>query len=251
MFASIQNRAAHDMGALLVQMPEALGDVVLKLQNRKTVAEVLGNLDVNGDGSVTLREALTTRGRSAVDAMLPYIEQQMQVGAGGENIDFTGGVTVATLASAFAPINLDGFITDGTSHGPNSQIPDVQFAGFCDGSVRPVGSLTPTPFTHWSLYSQLQAVSSDPGNTGWTGGLTLVNGDGSSVNGMLIGLLLPAVQGQGRSLNGFFVTLGGVGTLAGAPGTGPISVNWGDDLDGFFSASLSSKAFVRALPAVQ
>jgi prepilin-type N-terminal cleavage/methylation domain-containing protein len=264
MFASIHVRAAHDIGALLVQLPDALGDAAVKLQNRKTVGEVFGNLDVNGDGTLTLREALTVRGRDGVDQLLPYIEQQMHVGLAGENIDSMGGVTLNGLVSSFVPINFDGAITDGTSNtilvgtaapssAPTASLatPAVQLNAFCDGSVRPVGSLTGTPFTHWSLYSHLDAVSTDPANFGWSGPITLVNGDGSRLNGILIGLLVPAVQGAGQTLNGLLVTQDGIGSLAGAPGAGQMTINWGDGLDGFFSASLSTKPFVRTLPAVQ
>src|SRR5205823_12451083 len=123
------------------------------------------------------------------------------------------------------------------------------FAGFCDGSVRPVGSLVGVPFVHWSLSSHLDPVSTDPGNFGWSGPITLTTGDGSTLNGILVGLLVPAVQGTGLTVNGLVVTQDGIGTLAGAPGTGPITLNFGDGLDGFFTASLTSKPFVRSVPA--
>jgi prepilin-type N-terminal cleavage/methylation domain-containing protein len=249
MFANIHSRAAHDLGALLVQMPEALGDAVLKLQNRKTIGEVFGNLDVNGDGTLTLREMLTARGLEGVVGLLPYIEQQLQVGLARENIDFQGGITMPMLTSAFTRLNLDGVISDGTSQGPTAKLPAVQLAGFCDGSVRPVGTTAiPTAFTHWSLYSQLDPVSTDPGNFGWTGPITLVNGDGSFLHGILVGLLVPAVQAPGQTLQGLVVTQDGVGTLAGAPGTGQLTINWGDSLDGFFTASLGTKPFIRSTP---
>jgi len=249
MFANIHSRAAHDLGALLVQMPQALGDAVLKLQNRKTIGEVFGSLDVNGDGTLTLREMLTSRGLEGVDGLLPYIEQQLQVGLARENVDFQGGITMPMLTSAFTRLNLDGVISDGTSQGPTAKLPAVQLAGFCDGSVRPVGTTAvPTAFTHWSLYSQLDPVSTDPGNIGWTGPITLVNGDGSFLHGILVGLLLPAVQAPGQTLQGLVVTQDGVGTLAGAPGTGQIAITFGGSLDGFFTASLGTKPFIRSTP---
>jgi len=250
MFSAIHIRAAHDLGALLVQMPDALGNAVSKLQNRKTIPEVFGDLDHNGDGTLTVDEVFMNTGLDAVDRLLPYIENQMQFGVAGENISLNGGITVAGLASSFVGLNLDGAITDGTSNTILGNVPAVQIAGFCDGSVRPVGSVTPAPFTHWSLNSHLDAVSADPGNFGWTGPITLTHGDGSTVNVILIGLLLPAVQGNGQTLNGLLVTQDGIGSLAGAPGTGQVSINFSDGVDGFFTASLSSKPFVRS-PTVQ
>jgi prepilin-type N-terminal cleavage/methylation domain-containing protein len=250
MFASIHVRAAHDIGVLLVQMPDALEAVARKLQARGTVAGVFDELDVNGDGKVSLTEALSQKGREGLGELLPYIEKQMQLGLAGEDVDSMGGVSRAMLNfSEFRPVALDARVSDGISQGPTSLLPAVQLSAFGDGSVRPVDG-GERSFHHTSVFSHLEAVApEDPANFGWSGPITFVTEDGSSLNGILIGMLLPAVQkGGGVSLQGLVVAQDGTGRLVGAPGTGRATITWGGSLDGSFTALVDVKPF---LPAVQ
>ena len=72
MFLAIHTRAAHDLGALIVQMPDALEAATRKLQARGTVGQVFGEVDLDGDGSVRLSEVLgpeRTRGDGRVPAL--------------------------------------------------------------------------------------------------------------------------------------------------------------------------------------
>jgi hypothetical protein len=254
MFLSIHTQAAHDLGALLVQMPDALEAAARKLQARGTVGEVFGELDVNGDGKVTLTEALGLRGREGLGELLPYIEKQMQLGVGGERFDSMRGVSLAMLSSPdFKPVSVDARFSDGISQGPTSQLPAVQLGAFGDGSVRPgerrsgdVNGDVHGDVDGISVFSRLEAVTpSDPSNVGWTGPIVLVGEDGSSLTGILIGLLRPAVAGRGLSLQGLVVAQDGTGDFAGAPGAGRATINWGDGLDGAFIAHLGLKPFAH------
>ncbi|HEV7500255.1 MAG TPA: prepilin-type N-terminal cleavage/methylation domain-containing protein, partial [Vicinamibacteria bacterium] len=144
MFASIHVRAAHDIGVLLVQMPDALEAAARKLQARGTVAGVFDELDVNGDGKVSLTEALSQKGREGLGELLPYIEKQMQLGVAGEEFDSMKGVTLEMLRSPdFRPVTLNTEFTGGISQLvpavqlPAVQLPAGQLAGFADGSVHP------------------------------------------------------------------------------------------------------------------
>jgi hypothetical protein len=120
----------------------------------------------------------------------------------------------------------------------------VQLGAYGDGSVRPVIAGGRFKGTH--VFSRLEAVSpDDPSNIGWTGPITFVDADGSSLTGILIGLLQPAASGGGASLQGLVVAQDGTGVFAGAPGTGRASINWGAGLDGSFTAQLGLKPFVR------
>jgi len=256
MFLAIHSRAAHDLGALLVQMPDALDAAARKLQAHGTVGQVFDELDLDGDGSVRLTEIFALKGRAGLEEFLPYIEQQMHLGVGGEEFDSMKGVTLGMLRSPeFRPVTLTTEFTGGISQLlpavqlPAVQLPAVQLTGFADGSVRPGeerrGDVN-GDVNGISLFSHLEAVDpNNPNNVGWAGPITLISGNDSSLTGILIGLLLPAVQGPAPSLQGFVIAQDGTGDFAGAPGTGRVSINWGHALEGGFNAQVSLKPFAH------
>lgn len=256
MFLAIHTRAAHDLGALLVQMPEALEDAARKLQARGTVGQVFDEVDLDGDGSVRFSEVLALKGREGLEEFLPYIEQQLHLGVGGEDFDSMKGVTLAALRSPeFRPVSLSTTFTGGVSQLlpavqlpavqlPAVQLPAVQLGAFGDGSVRPADR-GEADLDGVRLFSRLEAVDpNNPSNVGWAGPVTFVDVDGSSLTGILIGLLLPASAGP-PSLQGLVVVQDGTSNFAGAPGTGRVSIQWGHGLEGGFNAQLSLKPFVH------
>ena len=149
MFASIHQRAAQTIGSLLVQMPGALSDINRKLGDDRLVFDVFRKLDANGDGSVTPAEILSFKGDNtgALGELLPYIEQQMQLGAAGERVSALPGVSLRMLTEdspTHDAVAFEARITDGTSNAvgrnlPAVQLPAIQLAGFADGSVRSLG----------------------------------------------------------------------------------------------------------------
>jgi len=163
------------------------------------------------------------------------------------------GVTLGALRSPeFRPVTLTTDFTGGISQllpavqVPAVQLPAVQLTAFGDGSVRPGedrrGDVNGDGIR---VFSHLEAVDpNNPNNVGWAGPITLINDNGSSLTGILIGLLLPAVQGP-PSLQGFVVAQDGTGDFAGAPGTGRVSIQWGHDLNGGFNAQLGLKPFAH------
>ncbi len=256
MFLAIHTRAAHDLGALLVQMPDALEAAARTLQARGTVGHVFDEVDLDGDGSVRLGEVLALKGREGLEDFLPYIEKQMQLGVAGEDFDSMKGVTLAALRSPqFRPVSLSTSFTGGVSQQlpavqlPAVQLPAVQLTAFGDGSVRPgegraAGDVNGADGV--KVFSRLEAVKpDDPGNFGWAGPVTFVGEDGSSLTGILIGLLLPASTGPGLSLQGLVVAQDGTGDFAGAPGAGRASIQWSRGLDGGFNAQVSLKPFAH------
>ena len=250
MFLAIHTRAAHDLGALLVQMPEALEAAARKLQARGTVGQVFDAVDLDGDGSVKLTEVLALKGREGLEEFLPYIEQQMQLGVAGEEFDSMKGVSLAMLKSPdFKPVSVDVRATGGISELPAVQVPAVQLAAFGDGSVHPGearrGDVNGDG-NGISLFSRLEAVDpNNPNNVGWAGPITLVGADDSSLTGILIGLLRPAVAGAAPSLEGLVIAQDGTGDFAGAPGTGRATIQWGAALEGGFNAQVGLKPFAH------
>jgi prepilin-type N-terminal cleavage/methylation domain-containing protein len=254
MLLAIHTRAAHDLGTLIVQMPDALEAATRKLQARGIVGQVFDEVDLDGDGSVRLTEILALKGREGFEELLPYIEKQMQLGVAGEEFDSMKGVTLGALRSPeFRPVTLTTDFTGGISQllpavqVPAVQVPAVQLTAFGDGSVRPGeqrrGDVNGDGI---NVFSRLEAVDpNNPNNVGWAGPITLISGNGSSLTGILIGLLLPAVQGPAPSLQGFVIAQDGTGDFAGAPGTGRVSIRWGHGLDGAFNAEVSLKPFAH------
>ena len=200
MFFAIHTRAAHDLGALLVQMPDALEAAARKLQARSTVGQVFDEFDVNGDGKVSLSEVWGLSGREGLEEILPYIEKQMQLGVAGEDFDSMKGVSLAMLTSSdFKPLSLGVRVSNGISQVPAVQVPAVQvpavqvpavqLAAFGDvnGDDKAVDA-----------FLRLEPVDpTNPNNVGWAGPVTFVGEDGSSLTGILIGLLRPARPARG------------------------------------------------------
>ncbi len=263
MFLNIHRMAGHAIGLLLVQMPSALGRVADNLQNEHTAADAFRKLDLNGDGRVTFTEIFGFQGDNTgtLGDLLPAIQRAMQLGLAGEHFESMPGVTFATLASPsetrFAVslnFNVNGGISSiGVDSGaPAVLLPNVQLAGFADGSVRPAGdghvaSFFDLHFTDGSFFSNLEPVQADnANNTGWSGPITLTDQNGNGIIAVLIGLLQPSATQAGLTLNGIVIAEHGTGLLAGAPGTGRVTIDWGDRLSGPFNAQVRLLPFIRA-----
>jgi hypothetical protein len=222
MLASIHRRAGQAIGALLVQMPSALGRVADVLEQNQTPSEVFRRLDLDGDGSVRPAEIFSFQGDNTgtLGELLPAIQRDMQLGLAGENAAMLPGVTLRMLSDGPPSRQLRLNITDGTSNTilfseappllPAVQSP-IQLAAFGDGSVRTA-----------RFFSDLHSVDpTNPNNQGWFGPWTSIDQDGNQISGILIGLLLPAVQpSNGPRLHAVMIGQEGIGSGAPSPGAG-------------------------------
>jgi prepilin-type N-terminal cleavage/methylation domain-containing protein len=253
MFMGIASRAAHDMGVLLVQMPDALGQAADELGANKLLPAVFRELDLNGDGFVTPAEILSFSGDNTgtMDKLLPFIQQQMQLGAAGEDVGQLPGLSLAMLTEPIGG-RRPAFFTGGVRGGVGellpavqTQLPAVQLAGFCDGSVRKAGGeqASFSKFKGAEFFSMLEAVSSDPANSGFSGPVSFTLMDGTSIAGVLIGLVRPAIGASGgMTFDALVVTQPGTGPLANAGGAGAASFT---GLSGPFDMTLLTKPFFR------
>ncbi len=231
MFATIDSESAHAIAMLLAQMPDALGKIVPALQARGAVGDAFRQFDLNGDGIVGPDEVFRTQEADptgVLGQLLPAIQRDLQLGLAGEDVGKLPGVSLAMLTSA-SPNNASGFNLQGgpgilrgstpvaTAPGVLSQL---ALAGFCDGSVQPVNG-DGRSSRQIGFFSPLSA--GDPKNQSWSGPITFGDGSGNTLNGVLIGLLLPAVQGP-PSVNGFVVITDGT-SFGVVPGTGPVTIN--------------------------
>ncbi|MDQ6653030.1 MAG: hypothetical protein M3Y84_09830 [Acidobacteriota bacterium] len=248
MFANIRDRAIPTLFRLILQWPADVPEIARRLESPNTLRRAFGNLDVNGDGRVTFTEIQTYNGVGA-DVLSPFIaiiDQEMQLGAGGEDVNNLPGVTLETLRSPspFGDITrLEANIT-GLANDPTA----VEYLpAFADGSVRfsREGNLR---FDAASFFSQLNQL--DPANTNaWGGVFTLTNVNGDGITGILIGVLRPsdsAVPNARPTLDGLVISTHGGGVWVGAMGTGDATINWGEQsLNGPFRGEL------HLVPAVQ
>lgn len=259
MFTNIHNRAAEVIGGLILQMPDAFGDVSRVFDSAKISNDAMIQVDLNGDGSVSPSELVTPRQDStgALSQLLPYIEQEMLFGAAGEGFGSLPGVKINTLfkgnSQLLTPVKLNSSITDGTSNTVNfGGVSGIQLFAFGDGSVRSIRESVGAGAFNFRFQDAkffANAVPLNPGDTSgsptvYTGPFTFFEqSGGSSIAGALIGLL-PAVQSGERRMDALLISGQGTGLLAGALGTGVAKITFEDsDLDGPFDAALAVQPF--------
>jgi len=245
-----------------VQMPTSLPAIQRQFQTNNSFFDVFRQLDLNGDGKVTLGEILGFKGDNTgtLGDLLPAVSEAMHLGAAGENYQAFGVTRGMLRSDADDSVFFRASIKDGTSNTvafAQSPVPAISLAGFCDGSARrafgdgsvrhsgddgPEESHFDRQFRGGSLFSSLAPVQ--PGNnTAYTGPVTFNDGSGNGIIAILIGLLQPSLNG-GTRLDGIVIAQQGTGFLAGAPGTGVVTINWGDaTLQGPFDASLQLTPF--------
>src|SRR5467141_2823311 len=128
-------------------------------------------------------------------------------------------------------VSFNAQITDGTSNTVFSnlaaaQLPAIKLAAFGDGSVRSLEeghdrSPFNIHFRQSEFFAALNAVDpNNPNNTGWVGSFSFTDQDGNTLTGILIGLLVPAVQTGAPGFEGAVIAQYGTGVYAGAAGTG-------------------------------
>jgi prepilin-type N-terminal cleavage/methylation domain-containing protein len=247
MFGNIHGQALQLLGQLILQMPSRVQDIVHSLENPQTVPQTFRRLDANGDGRVTFTEILNYKGVGAdsLTGFLGFVGREMQLGAGGEDVNGLPGVTLAMILSPSSSGGTAAFQANitGLSNDPTA-VEDL--AGFCDGSVRSVRNSSDEQglvrFSNATFFTHLTAA--DTAASVWTGTFTLTDPDGNAINGAIIGVLVPSDDGR-QTLQSIVISAHGTGLWAGAVGNGDATINWGDGLNGPFTGSL------RILPAVQ
>ncbi len=260
MFVAIYERAAQAMGQVIGQMPQAIPQVIRQLQNKRTFADVWAELDSNRDRKLTFTELLHPQRdpTGSLAYLLPYIEQTMRLGAGGEDVSLLPAVQFGDFSRpdpTEPPARVQGAIADGTSNtllleGSNLA-PSVVLSGYVEGAIRPDNKSTEQlartdsnlRLNQFGWAGQLSPVaSSNSGAGAWTGLGHMTDQNANGIIAILIGLLQPSGS-NGSRLQGFQVVADGSGLLGGAAGAGPISIEWGESLDKSFSAQFDSKPF--------
>jgi len=266
MFDEINAAAVQTLLRLILQRPQDFPEITRGLESRRTTERAFNQLDVNGDGRVSFTDLHNYSGIGAdvINPFIAIIDQEMALGAGGEDVNSLPGVSLDMLIGSNRGNDTFGLQSDvtglstftfgqspaGVNAASANGLPAIQLAGFADGSVRTVqgndqensrGNNTWRGGTFFSNLSPPNAAT----NNSWGGVFTLTDQAGNSINGILIGLLQPSSNGQ-SSLHAMVIAIRSVGDWNGISGNGDATINWADQtFNGPFSARL------RVVPAVQ
>lgn len=265
MFAHIRDRAIPTLAQSVLQRPSDLSEIARRLESPDTTPEAFGNLDVNGDGRVTFTDLQTYNGIGAdvINPFIAIIDQEMQLGAGGEEVSSLPGVTFEMLEAISGPFDTSsGAVRTQISGLSEASQPSftnpagssaINLSGFADGSVRFVkgngdghqGTLT-SRINGGSFFAHLNpSNAANPNVWGGTFSLSDVNEDG--VNGILIGVIrTPDPTSSRRTLDGLIIATYGEGILSCEGGTGDVTINWGDqNFNGPFQADFHLLAAIQ------
>ncbi len=257
MFANIRGRAIQTFFDLILQRPRDLPAIARAIESPDALRNAFGNLDVNGDGRVTFTDIQNYNGtgREVVASFFSFFSEEMQLGAGGEDVRMLPGVTLADLSNRSGPCGnvtrIEATFT-GLAHDPTA----VEYLpAFADGSVRLAGNQDDDGANvrfNDALFSA-QLSQPDPANPGaWGGTFTLTDINGNAVDGILIGLLRPgsqpgATQSPG-TLDSLIIVTRGVGLWVGAVGNGNATIS-GNISGNFFEGPFRGNLLI--VPAAQ
>jgi len=260
MFANIRDRAIPTLFRLILQRPGDVVEIAHRLESPDTLPRGFGNLDVNGDGRVTFTEIQNYGGvgSDVLHDFLAFVVQEMQLGAGGEDVNALPGVSLEMLSprgnNTYIPISSLEANINGLANDP---VAIEYLPAFADGSVRTVGDENRDNenlrFNQATFFARLTAgpgPEPDPAAANaWGGVFTLTDVNGDGISGILIGVMRPGVNPgpqQNPILDGLVIAIRGRGVWTGAVGTGDATINWGDQsLNGPFRGEL------HLVPAIQ
>jgi hypothetical protein len=262
MFAEIRHRAIGTLFTLILGRPGTdLPTISRALESQGTLDTAFRHLDANGDGKVTITEILNYggTGRDVLSDFLGFLGRELELGAGGEDVQGLPGVSLEMLEAKPPPANQPALLSANITGLSNDPTALEDLAGFAEGSVRLSANDGDgghnLPFSQATFFAQLNP--SDPAApTAWAGDFTLTDQRGNLIIGILIGLLQPAANpgpisgpppggSQPVQLQGIVIPTQGGGLWAGAVGNGGVTIKWTEGLTGPFQASL------QLVPAVQ
>ena len=223
MIVAVRQSAVASLLDLVKDPSFDVAKVSAHLGSARKLREGFDELDKNGDGKLKIGEVFEYSGSGAnyVGPIIATIQEQMGLGAGNETAEALPGLSFGQLISlsrSGAPGALSAKLT-GALH-PSDSGGGLNLAVFCDGSVRTSNSavVRRAPFFASLLpFIEQQNV--------YFGPMHLEDGRGNTVDGILIGLLLPAAgPGGGPHVHGMIVALDGTGHFKNAAGFGQVTL---------------------------
>jgi hypothetical protein len=225
MFAALHQVVRTKLVELFAEPDFELARVVPHLAARKTHQEVFATLDVNGDRKVTPAEVIAYKGpgAQALEPILAAVGTEMNFNAGNQSVNDLPGVTFAQMLTlnrrgpaGGVNARVSGWIAPGRLEGTHDA------AVFCDGSVRNAGALRRAP----AFFSLLPYIEQE---NLYSSQFRLNDDRGGTVEGILIGLLLPAVAPsptatKAMTFQGVIIAPAATGNLSNSAGFGSVEL---------------------------
>jgi prepilin-type N-terminal cleavage/methylation domain-containing protein len=267
MFGNINAGAVQTLLRLILQRPQDFPEITRSVESQRTTERAFNQLDVNGDGRVSFTDLNSYSGVGAdvINPFIAIIDQELQLGAGGEDAASLPGVTLDALIGSNRGNDTFGLQSDvtglstftfgqspaGLDAASANGLPAIQLAGFADGSVRivqgniPENSRGNNTWRGGTFFCNLSPPDAATNNA-WGGLFTLTDQAGNSTDGILVGLLQQSAANGQSSLHAMVIAIRSVGDWNGISGNGDATINWADQsFNGPFTARL------RILPAIQ
>jgi prepilin-type N-terminal cleavage/methylation domain-containing protein len=232
-----RNIWAEGLGRItgLAADPEAdMGEIIRHLSSRKGIKDALDALDSNGDREITVRELMNYDGvgSSQFKPLFAFVVEELDFGAGRENIDTLPSVKIRNLlnprgvgpAGTFKA-KLSGLFSTTAASGEST------FAAYGRGVVTksPAYAFSNVPF-YWNFGTELPGPN---GNTVLPAMIGGVDDRGNVIGGITVGHLAPKAAGsETRKFEGVTIVPEATGQLARAAGFGSLTLDLLPSLQG-------------------
>jgi prepilin-type N-terminal cleavage/methylation domain-containing protein len=226
MFASLHNVTRGTLVDLFAEPEFELPELQKHLGSARNFRKAFGEFDSNNDGKLQALEIFDYSG-VGVDRIKPLLDtarQQMQIGGGGENIgalkpmSYGNALTLNRKGGGALNLKLAGISEQGAT------VPAVQMALLGDGSVRGGGSYglrQAGTFVELLPYIEQDNL--------FSGNLSIRDDRGNTLDGILIGLLLPASpKNPEMQFQGIVIAPDATGQLFNAAGFGQLTLSFED-----------------------
>jgi len=229
MFSNL-HEATRDV--LVGLFAEVEGEIDMKeiaqATNPRNLRKAFAEFDENGDGQIGVEEIREYKGQHAnlIQPLLGQVREEMQFGLEGEDVALLPAVKYAKMLTRKGGPGTLSVKVGGWSQSLVG-VPTVQMAMFGEGSVRTGGSF---PLRQSSAFVDLH-----PGDRAnlHSGSINFRDDRGNTLNGILIGLLLPASPTNPEmQFEGLVIAPDGTGQLLNAAGFGQITLGFEDGLSG-------------------
>ena len=235
MFSNIHNHARLKLVELFADPVMDVKELLGQLNSPRDTRAIFNGFDSNHDRKISVNEIFDYNGDGAatLKPLLASIKNEMGFGAGGEKTELLPTMSLAQLLTTArkGPPGSLSLKVQGTSV-PAVQTPggptSLNFALLGDGSVRSGGTFGIKNSRSFGLLLPYIEQSN-----AWSGPFSLLDERGNTVNGILIGLLLPAVQpATGHQFQGVVIAPHATGHLVGAAGFGEVVLDLPDGPNG-------------------
>jgi prepilin-type N-terminal cleavage/methylation domain-containing protein len=234
MYRNIWAEALGRITGLAADPAADMGEIIRHLGSKNAIKDALDALDSNSDREITVRELMNYNGVGASEfkPLFAFIVEELDFGAGRENIDKLPAVKIRSLlnprgvgpAGTFKA-KLTGLFSTAAASGKST------FAAYGRGLVTksPAYAFSNVPF-YWNFGTELPGPNGNTVLPAFIGG---VDDRGNVIGGITVGHLAPAAAGsETRRFEGITIVPEASGQLARAAGFGSLTLDFVPGLEG-------------------